>query len=72
MYLEMMVSLYTLFDLSSYCTCIQVSNNLTNNVSGGIFETLLAFASALEDDPTFDSMLCKSSQVNFPMMLAFL
>ena len=31
-YLEMMVSFYTPFDLSSYCTCIQVSNNLTNNM----------------------------------------
>ena len=39
-YLEMIVSFYTPFDLSSYCTCIQVSNNL-----GGIFETLLAFTS---------------------------
>ena len=66
------VSFYTPFDPSFYCTCIKVSNNLTNNVSGGIFETLLAFASTLEDDPTFDSNLCKSSPVNFPMTLAFL
>ena len=68
----MMVSFYTPFDLSSYCTCIPVSNNLTNNVSGGIFETLLVFTSTLEDDHTFDSVLCKSSLVNFPMTLAFL
>ena len=31
-YLEMMVSLYAPFDLSSYCTCIQLSNNLTDNM----------------------------------------
>ena len=68
----MMVSFYTPFDLSSYCTCIQDSNNLTNNVSGGIFEMLLVFISTLEDDHTFDSVLCKSSLVNFPMTLDFL
>ena len=38
---------------------------------GVIFETLLAFSSTFRDEHTFDSILRKSSLVNFPMMLAF-
>ena len=48
-----------------------VSNNVTNNVSGGICETLLGFTSTLEGEhlgaSTFDTILYKISLVNLPM-----
>ena len=46
--------------------------NVTNDVSGGIFEKLLGFSSTLEDKPTFDTILNKISLVILPMTLAFL
>ena len=39
---------------------------------GGIFEALPAFTSTFRAEHTFDSILRKSSLVNFPMTLAFL
>ena len=44
---------------------------MTNNVSGGIFETFRGFTSTLEGE-NFDTFLYKISLMNLPMTLAFL